>query len=123
MAKKNIEKNESNNEVVEVLGKVIINENETKVEDVVEKSDVNDVDDIVETEENVLEGSLTIDIDEFTKDVEEFKLEVVEKFESNPMALDTPTTKEVVEEQREKKNKTIMSRIAGYIWNGQEFDY
>jgi hypothetical protein len=107
MAKKNYDKKISKKEVNEVLDKAIISE--VIVEEVADSFEKT-----IEEDEPILEESLTLDIDKFSKDLEEMKKELFEE---------ELKKEEVIEESKENKNKSLINRIFGLSWNGQEFDY
>lgn len=107
MAKKNYDKKVSKKEVNEVLDKAIISE--MIVEEVADSFE-----NTIEEVEPILEESLTLDIDKFSKDLEEMKKELFDE---------ELKKEEVIEESKENKNKSLINRIFGLSWNGQEFDY
>ena len=107
MAKKNFDKKEVN----DVLNKAIVSEITNN--DSIEKDNIiNEVEEI--KDETILEESLEIDMDKLSQDLEDIKKEIFEE---------TKVKDEVVEENKENKNKTLINRIFGLMWNGQEFDY
>lgn len=108
MAKKNYDKKETKKEVNNVLDKAIIS-------DTTIKKTAEDVTEIIK-EEPLLEESLALDMDKLAKDLEEMKKEIFEEESKKE-------EKVVIEETKENKNKTLVNRLFGLTWNGQEFDY
>ena len=106
MAKKNYDKKVAKKEVNEVLDKAIISD--------VTVTEIIEVDEEIVEEEPLLEESLALDMDKLTEDLEEMKKEIFEE---------EPKKEEVVEKTKENKNKSLVNRLFGLTWNGQEFDY
>lgn len=120
MAKKNYSKKE-NDMVNDVLSKVIINE-EGDGKEMVEKETESSVEvnsDVEKESEPMLVGDLNGDAD---SSLEESLLLDAEKIEND---IDEMEKDIFVENKEENKtiNKKTTSRVFGFTWNGQEFDY